>query len=551
MVLLTCPAFGQPAGTPTPTPDPIASALPTAATSAQPADHSAPLVYANRSIVQFRAIVLSRPPSERAAAAVGLLNRLVDEMPDARVTTRSYDGISGVFVGGRPVFFIFPADVDELGGEELGAKTAAAAASLQLAFDESVELHTPRRLIRAGVAALLATLLFGVALWALITLHRKVSARLSRTAERQLRRLPGGEIVMRAADAPAYVRRLFALLSLIVGGVTTYAWLAFVLRRFPYTRPWGESLRAGLISVAASAGRGFVDALPSLAAILGILIVTRLLARLAGLVFQAVENGRITIPGLYPETAQPTRRIVAALLWVFALVASYEYLPGSDSDAFKAVSVFVGLVISLGSTGIVNHLMSGLMITYSRAFRPQDFVKIGDIEGVVTHLGTLSTKIKTARNEEITIPNAIVVSHATTNYSRHAGTDGVFVPTSVTIGYDTPWRQVHALLLRAAERTTGVRTEPKPIVLQSALQDFYVQYTLLVCLEEPRRRNAILAALHAQIQDAFNEFGVQIMSPNYEADPSGPKVVPPDRWYASPAAPVQADAHPPAAHTQR
>jgi small-conductance mechanosensitive channel len=449
------------------------------------------------------------------------------------------------------VFFIFPADVDELGGEELGAKTAAAVASLQLAFDESVELHSPRRLVRAGLAALLATLLFGVALRALITLHRRVSARLSRTAERQLRRLPGGEIVMRAADAPAYVRRLFALVSLIVGGVMTYAWLAYVLRRFPYTRPWGESLKAGLISVAASAGRGFVDALPSLAAILAILIVTRLLARLAGLVFQAVENERITFPGLYPETAQPTRRIVTVLLWVFALVASYEYLPGSDSDAFKAVSVFVGLVLSLGSTGVVNHLMSGLMITYSRAFRPHDFVKIGDIEGTVTHVGTLSTKIKTARNEEITIPNAIVVSHATTNYSRHAGNDGVFVPTSVTIGYDTPWRQVHALLLRAAERTTGVRTEPKPIVLQSALQDFYVQYTLLVCPEEPRRRSAILAALHAQIQDAFNEFGVQIMSPNYEADPSGPKVVPPDRWYAAPAPPAQADAHPPAARTQR
>jgi small-conductance mechanosensitive channel len=280
-----------------------------------------------------------------------------------------------------------------------------------------------------------------------------------------------------------------------------------------------------------------LDALPNLSAVLVIILVTRFVARLAGLAFQAVEEGRIEIPGIYPETAQPSRRIVVALLWVFALVASYEYFPGSNTDAFKAVSVFVGLVVSLGSTGIMNHVMSGLMITYSRSFRPNDFVRIGEIEGTITHLGTLSTKVRTPRNEEITIPNSIVVSHATTNYSRHAGTDGVFAPTSVTIGYDTPWRQVQALLLRAAERTPGVRTAPKPVVLQTALGDFYVEYTLLVCLEEPRRRAVILTALHAQIQDAFNEFGVQIMSPNYEADPSGPKVVPPDRWYAAPAAP--------------
>ena len=187
----------------------------------------------------------------------------------------------------------------------------------------------------------------------------------------------------------------------------------------------------------------------------------------------------------------------------------------------------------------MNQVMSGLMVTYSRALRVGDFVKIAEIEGTVTHLGTLSTKIKTARNEEITIPNAIVISNATKNYSRHATTDGVLAPTSVTIGYDVPWRQVHALLLLAAERTPGVRTTPKPAVLQSELCDFYVKYTLLVCLDQPNRRYVTLNALHACIQDAFNEYGVQIMSPNYEADPSGPKVVPPNRWYSAPAAPPQ------------
>jgi small-conductance mechanosensitive channel len=226
---------------------------------------------------------------------------------------------------------------------------------------------------------------------------------------------------------------------------------------------------------------------------------------------------------------------VTALLWLLAIVVAYPYLPGSESDAFKGVSVFLGLMISLGSSGIMNQAMSGLMLTYSRAFRVGDFVKIGDVEGTVEQLGVLSLKIKSPRREAITIPNALVVATATTNYSRFAQVEGVQVSTSVTIGYDTPWRQVEALLLLAASRTPGVRKEPPPVVRRSALLDFYVQYTLLVCLEQPHLRAPTLDALHAQILDAFNEFGVQITSPNYEADPGERKVVPKEQWFAAPA----------------
>jgi small-conductance mechanosensitive channel len=234
---------------------------------------------------------------------------------------------------------------------------------------------------------------------------------------------------------------------------------------------------------------------------------------------------------------RPSRRggSFSALLWVLAVVLAYPYLPGSNSDAFKGVSVFLGVVLSLGSSGIVNQMMSGLTLTCSRAVRIGDFVKIGDVEGTVTHLGSLSTKVKTQPGEEVTIPNGVVTTCVTTNYSRFADSEGVFVPTSLTIGYDTPWRQVHALLLLAAARTPGVRADPKPVVLQTGLQDFYVQYTLMVCLETPQLRAPTLDALHASIQDAFNEYGVQIMSPNYEADPVGPKVVPIDQWHAAPA----------------
>jgi small-conductance mechanosensitive channel len=183
--------------------------------------------------------------------------------------------------------------------------------------------------------------------------------------------------------------------------------------------------------------------------------------------------------------------------------------------------------------------MSGFTITYSRALRPGDFVRIGDVEGTVTHLGVLSTKVKTLRQEEVTIPNAVVVSQTTTDYSRLSDTEGVFTPTSVTIGYDTAWRQVHSLLLLAAERTAGLRPEPKPIVLQAGLEDFYVKYTLFFCLERQQAKPFVLSALHANIQDLFNEYGVQIMSPNYVLDPAAPKMVPKPGWFPAPARPDQ------------
>ena len=290
-----------------------------------------------------------------------------------------------------------------------------------------------------------------------------------------------------------------------------------------------------MLSTMERLGLDMVHAIPSLFTVLLILLIARFFVRLLHLFFKAIEQGSVEVAWLHPETAQPSRRLASAVLWLFAAVMAYPYLPGSGTDAFKGASVFIGLVLSLGSSGLVNQVMSSFMITYARALRLGDFVRVGDVEGIVHHLGVLSTKIKTLRGEEITIPNAIVVGTTTTNYSRFAGTDGVYAPTSVTIGYDTPWRQVQSLLLLAAERTPGVRKTPAPLVRQSELQDFYVKYTLLVCPDLPELRLFVMSELHANILDAFNEYGVQIMSPNYEADPEGLKIVPKGKWHAAPA----------------
>jgi small-conductance mechanosensitive channel len=521
----------QPAGAQTAEAPPQGATLAAAAQTAVASGQVATLVFANRPIVEFRASVLSRTPAERASAANSVLNRLVDEHPNGLVATSALGDARLVTLDQRVVFAILPQDVDELTHETIDRKASEAVERLQLAFNEAVELRTPPRILRSVLRALGATVLFLAALWLLRRGYRASTRRLGQTAQRQIERLPGSEIIIHASRATKLVARASALAWLILAVLVTDAWLTFVLRQFPYTRPWGESLRQTAIGTFVSLGRMFVNALPGLFTVFVIVLITRLLVRLVTALFEAAGRDSVHIPGVYPETAQPTRRIVVALLWLFALVVSYSYLPGSDSDAFKGASVFVGLIVSLGSTGIMNQIMSGLTITYSRALRLGDFVKIGDVEGTVTHLGVLAMKVKTPYSVEITIPNAVVVSSETTNYSRYAEGEGVFVPTSVTIGYDAPWRQIHALLLAAAERTAGIRPEPQPEVRQTALQDFYVEYTLLVCLERPHLRSAVLNTLHANIQDAFNEAGVQIMSPHYESDPEGPKLVPRSRWH--------------------
>jgi small-conductance mechanosensitive channel len=478
--------------------------------------------------------VLSRTPAERASAAAQTIRRLVAEASTISFVTHVVDGGVVFTIADQPMFAILPEDLDPLAGETLNQAGREAESRLRVALAESVELHDARRLVTAVGRALAMTGLWLGLLWGLRRLYVRGTDWLTRAAARRLARLPGGAIIG-AANASAYVIWLYMVAVVSLGLLLTYGWMTFTLRQFPYTRPLGESLRSRMFTVLGSLIGEFVAALPNILTVAAILIVTRIATRIVTLVFDAAEHGRITIPWVYRETAQPTRRISVALLWLCGLIVAYRYMPGSDSDAFKGVSIFVGLMVSLGSTGIMNQVMSGLTMTYSRALKKGDFVRIGEVEGTVTHLGALSAKIKTIRNEEITIPNAVVVSHATTNYSQLNETEGVRTSTSVTIGYDVPWRQVHALLLLAAERTAGLQTQHKPVVRQTALQDFYVQYTLLVCLDQPQNRPRILDALHANIQDTFNEFGVQIMSPNYEADPEGPKVVPKEHWYAAPA----------------
>ena len=496
------------------------------------------MVY-NRPIVNFRAKLLSSSPQERARQAEERIQALIESGRIGTVTTRTIAEGTIFLIDNRAVFILSLEDLDPDAGESLEQAVQGAVKNLTLALNEAREARSLSVLLWAAGFTLLALVVLLVFLWGLLRGHRWLAGRLEAFERRHLQgiRLEGLSIV--ETEQIILVTRFLGRIGVwSLGLIAGYAWLSHSLQRFPYTRAWGEGLGGFLIEAVKEMVLSTVDALPGIFFIVVIFFITRFVTRMIKASFSPVEKGQVKTRWLDMDTAIPTRRILVVFIWLFALVMMYPYIPGSDSDAFKGIGIFVGLVASLGSTALVGQAASGLVLTYSRAFRPGDYVRIGETEGMVIQLGLLSTKIRTPKREEVTIPNAGLIGTTIKNYSRQAGAEGVILHTTVTIGYSTPWRQVHEMLLVAAGRTPGLKKEPKPFVFQTALSDFYVEYQLNACLEKPELRMPTLAALHAAIQDSFNEHGVQIMSPHYESDPAEKVWVPREKWFEAPAKPT-------------
>ena len=294
-------------------------------------------------------------------------------------------------------------------------------------------------------------------------------------------------------------------------------YIPLVFSFFPWTRDFGNSLIGYILAPIQAGWAAFVSYLPSLLVVLVVLGCTYVAIRIARFIFSELERGTISWPGFYRESAMPTNRIVEVLILAFALVIMFPYLPGSNSPAFRGVSIFLGILFSLGSTSAIGNVVAGVILTYARGFRVGDRVKIADTVGDVIEKTLLATHVLTIKNVHITIPNSLVLGSHIINFSASAEGQALILHTSVTIGYDAPWRQIHALLISAAGRTPGILQEPKPFVFQTSLNDFYVSYEINAYTKEPNRMDDIYSDLHQNIQDAFNEAGVEIMSPHYSA----------------------------------
>ncbi|NYU10008.1 mechanosensitive ion channel protein MscS [Enterobacteriaceae bacterium CCUG 67584] len=329
--------------------------------------------------------------------------------------------------------------------------------------------------------------------------------------------------------------RLYALLMILLAVVAFYFWLSWVFSLFPWTRVWGTSLGDWSFRVLRQMALSIASAMPGLLIVLLIFLLTAAILRLLKFVLNQVEAGRLQLPGIHPETVGATRKLISVVVWLFALSAAYPFLPGANSLAFKGISVFFGLMLTLGSAGVMNHAMSGLVLIYSRALRKGDVIRVADNEGMVSEVGMLATKIITRENYVVTVPNAVVVSGKITNLSVQNPDGGVNLTVGVTIGYDTPWRQVHAMLELAAKRAQCIDPTQPPLVRQLSLMDWYIAYELQVRLLPGQSLAVARNELHSNIQDVFNEFNVQIMSPNFVMQPEGAVMVAKENWYPAPA----------------
>jgi small-conductance mechanosensitive channel len=303
--------------------------------------------------------------------------------------------------------------------------------------------------------------------------------------------------------------------------VSVYISLPIVFGLFPWTRQLATLLFGYILTPAKYILTSVWNYLPNLFTIIVILIVFRYTLKGVRYLKDEIEREALKIPGFYPDLANPTFQIIRFLIFAFMLVVIFPFLPGSNSPVFQGVSVFLGVLFTFGSSGSLSNLISGLVITYMRSFKLGDRVKIGEVTGDVMERSMLVTRILTIKNEVISIPNSTVLSSHLTNYSSEAATRGLIINTTVTIGYDAPWRQVHDLLINAALNTKGIEKEPKPFVFQTSLDDFYVSYQINAYTREPNLQAGIYSELHQNIQDQFNEAGVEIMSPHYRSQRDG------------------------------
>lgn len=310
------------------------------------------------------------------------------------------------------------------------------------------------------------------------------------------------------------LRYIFMLLQLLLT-------VPLLFSIFPPTKSLAYQLFSYIWTPVKSILHGALDYIPNLFTIFVIWYAVKYLVKLVRYLANEVQSERLKIHGFYPDWAIPTFHIIRFLLYAFMIAMVYPYLPGSKSGVFQGISVFVGLIVSLGSSTVIGNIIAGLVITYMRPFKLGDRIQLNETTGNVIEKTPLVTRIRTPKNEVVTIPNSFIMSSHTVNYSASAREYGLIIHSEVTIGYDAPWRQVHQLLIESALNTPGVVDDPRPFVLETSLSDWYPVYQVNAYIKEADRLAQIYSDLHQNIQDRFNEAGVEIMSPHYMATRDG------------------------------
>ena len=522
---LTFPFFGEY----------ILLAEPTSTTQNQvppPQPVGAPVIFAEETLFLIYDQIGPFTPQERARAVTERLERLAKD-PFTRIypiTAADREVTSELVYGDMVVMTVTDRDAQpyDMSRQEVAKDYAQ---KIQAALARSREQVTVRTITIEVALALLDTAILVALLVLFYKIFPKIYAKIDGWRGHVIRPIKIQHVELLSADqlvtALTGIAKAIRILAVLV---LFYVYLTTVLGIFPWTRSISAALLEAVLSTLQSIGQAFTTYIPNVVSIAVIIVVTRYIIKLIALLFTGLERGAITFTGFHRDWAQPTYEIVRFLVIVFSAIACFPYIPGSQSEGFRGISVFLGLLISLGSAASIGNIVAGVVLTYMRPFRVGDRVRIADTTGDVMEKTLLVTRVRTIKNVDVTVPNAMVLGSHLINFSSCARDQGLILHTSVTIGYDTPWRTVHELLIAAARASTHILAKPDPFVLQTSLNDFYVTYELNAYTDQPNLMATIYAELHQNIQNTFNEAGVEIMSPHYTQIRDGNKTTIPDHY---------------------
>ncbi len=487
----------------------------------------APVVLDGVELFRVRGMIVA-PAEERAEDIVA---RIEAEAADpavqpSAITARELDFGTGIFSGERLMFRIVDADA-ELEQVSRGWLAEMITERVRTAIIQYRAERGSTHLLRGLGLALAATLAMGV----LTLLVQGSCRRLQRLITSKSDALHG--IVEQRSFHVLTPKSLLALLLGLVGFVrwiilalALYAYLAFTLVLFPWTRRLADDALELFVDPIHTVGLAILGYLPKFVFLVIIILIARFVLRGARLFFQAIETRRITLGGFDHDWAMPTFRIVRVGIIVFTIVMAYPYVPGAGSAALQGMSIFLGLILSLGSSSIIANVIAGYSMYYRRTFRVGDYVQVAGQVGEVVDVRLLVTHVRTAKNENVAIPNSLILGTEVINYSVYARDRGLIVSARVGIGYDVAWQEVERLLLEAASRVPGALKQPAPFVLECGLGDFAVAYEINIYSRQANDMPHLTADLQRHILDVFNESGVPIMTPAYIADPPEPKLAP-------------------------
>ncbi|MCC9165365.1 mechanosensitive ion channel family protein [Pontibacter harenae] len=471
---------------------------------------------------------------ERAAAISSRILKLAEDRFFISDSVKVQEGalFAHVMYGGKSILIINEADAKQ--AEK--SKTELAnlyAFKIKESVLKSLEEHSLRAILLEVGLALLVLVVFFLLIKYVNKLFRFLFLKIQRQQNQRIKGVKVKNYELLTPDRQvAMVLTVAKFMRVLVLFMMVYFLLPVLFSIFPWTEGYADTLLAYIISPLRKIGLGLISYVPNMLTILVIVVVTRYAIKLLHYLAEEVETGKLEIPGFYADWAKPTYNIARFLLYAFMFIVIFPYLPGSNSPVFQGVSVFIGILFSLGSSSAIANMVAGMVLTYMRSFKIGDRIRINDITGDVVEKTLLVTRIRTTKNEDITIPNAMILNNHTTNYTT-CSTDaqkGLVLYTTVTIGYDVPWPKVHQALIDAALATPLVLKEPKPFVLQTSLDDFYVSYQLNAYTLEAGKMTMIYSNIHQNIQDKFNEAGIEILSPHYRAQRDGNAVTIPANY---------------------